>query len=418
MHPALRPAAFAFAVLTGTLCAADNAVLVWNSEVLNATRLSRNPPPVAALHLGTFHVAIHDAVAGMDSRSEAFLVREAAPEGVNLDAAIAGAAHAVLRALWSESSNPRNLDLALERALAGLPKGEARENGLAWGRKVAARVLAERATSGWDKPAQGVFSSTEPGFWRETPSGFRPCVLPQLAVTRPFVLSSPSQFRPPPPPALGSREYAEELAFVQRVGGRDSSERSEEQTLSTPFWADDLGTATPAGHWNVVAADLARRHNLDTVSCARLFALLNIACADAGIACWDTKMHYRLWRPETAIRELTPALNPYFIPDPGFIPNMESPAHPDYTSGHSTFSAAATRILELYFGTDAIEFTTTSDGLPGAVRTYRSLSEAREEVGMSRVWGGIHTMSANLQGQRTGTAVADHVFRHALRPRT
>jgi hypothetical protein len=93
---------------------------------------------------------------------------------------------------------------------------------------------------------------------------------------------------------------------------------------------------------------------------------------------------------------------------------MTAPAHPDYTSGHSTFTGAATRLLERFFETDEIEFTTTSDGLPGAVRNFKQLSEARREVGMSRVYGGIHTMSANLEGQKAGLKIADWVFENAL----
>ena len=101
---------------------------------------------------------------------------------------------------------------------------------------------------------------------------------------------------------------------------------------------------------------------------------------------------------------------------PEFIPNMASPAFPSYTSGHSTFSAAASRILELYFGSDEISFTATSDGLPGAVRSFTKLSDARKEVGMSRIWGGIHTMSDNLAGQECGLKLADFVFANALQP--
>jgi hypothetical protein len=123
--------------------------------------------------------------------------------------------------------------------------------------------------------------------------------------------------------------FAAELAEVARVGARDGAERSEDQTLTTPFWSDDLGTATPAGHWNSIAQDLARRHGLSLGATARLFALLNFATADAAIACWDTKYHYRTWRPETAIRELTSAINPHHRVNPDFIPNMVSPAHPD-----------------------------------------------------------------------------------------
>jgi hypothetical protein len=366
--------------------------------------------------MATYHVAIFDAVNGITRTHQPWLVNETAPSGANLDAAVAGAASTVLTALWGQASNPRNFQTALETALATIPEGTAKADGLAWGRKVAARVLEERARSGWNKPAEGSFTSNEPGKWRETPPGFRPPVTPQVATTTPFAMKSPDQFRAPPPQRIDSKEYAEEIALVAKVGSRDGAERTEYQTLSTPFWADDLGTATPAGHWNVIAQDLALRQQLDVTACARLFALLNIACADAGISCWDTKYFYRTWRPETAIRESDPKVNPLVVRDPNFIPNMAAPAHPDYTSGHSTFTGAATRLLERWFGTDDVEFTTTSDGLPGAVRTFKKLSAACDEVGMSRIFGGIHTMSANLAGQRAGKAIADWTFETSLQP--
>lgn len=391
-------------------------MLAWNDQVLNTTRLARNPPPIAALHLATFHAAIYDSVNGIARTRQPWQGQETAPAGTNVDAAIASAAHTVLSALWGQSSNPRNFQVAYENSLAAIPDGAGKTDGIAFGKKVAEAALALRAKSGWNKSVEGAFSSNDPGKWRETPAGFRPPVTPQLATTIPFVMKSPSQFRAPPPPALSSKECADELAYVARVGARDNAERTEYETLSTPFWADDLGTATPAGHWNVIAQDLARRHKLGTVECARLFALLNFASADAAISCWETKFFYNTWRPETAIRELDPKLNPHHRPNPDFIPNMGSPAHPDYTSGHSTFSGAASRLLERYFKTDDIEFTTTSDGLPGAVRTYRKLSEACREIGLSRVFGGIHTMSANLAGQQAGIKLADYVFDNALPP--
>ena len=95
---------------------------------------------------------------------------------------------------------------------------------------------------------------------------------------------------------------------------------------------------------------------------------------------------------------------------------MASPPFPAYTSGHSTFSAAAARLLALFFGTDDVEFSVGSDGLPGVVHSFKKLSEAQTEVGMSRVWGGIHTMSDNLEAQKVGVQIADWTFAHALLP--
>ncbi|HYC70277.1 MAG TPA: phosphatase PAP2 family protein [Opitutaceae bacterium] len=412
----LLPAAAAVLAAAGAF-AATNPVLYWNEQALNAIRLARTPPPIASLHLATFHAAIHDAVNGLAPTHRGWLPAPiAAPVGADVDAAIAGAAHTVLLTLWGQAANPQNFRAAFDAALADLPDSPAKADGILYGRRVAEAVMAARAKSGAGQPAAGVFTSSEPGRWRETPPGFRPAVLPGHAKVTPFVMTSPDQFRAPPPPPVDSKEHAEEIAYVARFGARDGSERTEYQTLTAPFWADDLGSATPPGHWNVIAQDLARRNRLGTAESARLFALLNFACADGGISCWDTKFHYRSWRPETAIREVTLAVNAHAKPVPDFIPLMSSPAFPGYTSGHSTFSAAASRILELWFGTDDIEFTTTSDGLPGAVRTYRKLSEARAEVGMSRVWAGIHFMSDNLAGQAAGLQIADFVFANALQP--
>jgi len=414
--PYLFVSALAVCVLTGPRVFGDNAVLYWNDQALDATRLARNPPPMSSFFFATFHAAIFDAVNGITHFRHGWLVNEPAPAGADTDAAIASAAHTVLIALWGHATNPHNLDVAYEKALAGIPEGPGKADGLAWGKHVAEAILAARVKSGFDKPIPGQYSSTEPGKWRETPPGFRPPVLPHWGHVTPFVMASPDQFRAPPPPPVDSKQYAEEIAFTAKVGARDGADRTEDQTLSTAFWSDDLGTCTPPGHWNVIAEDLARRNHLSVSETARLFALLNFAEADAAISCWDTKFYYRTWRPETSIRELDSKLNPCVKPNPDFIPLMVSPAFPSYISGHSAFSAAAARLLERFFGTDEIEFSVRSDGLPGAVRSYKKLSEARNEIGMSRIWAGIHVMSDNLEGQKAGIKIADWVFDHALGP--
>jgi hypothetical protein len=332
-----------------------------------------------------------------------------------MNAAIASASITVLNGLWSWT-NPRTLQIAYDKALAGIPDGQAKTDGIAWGKKVAEAVLAKRADSGYNKPIPGKYSSTEPGKWRETPSAFRPPTLPFWGKVTPFVLTTQSQFRAPPPYTVGSKEYADEIAYVNRVGARDGADRTEYQTLCTPFWSDDLGTATPPGHWNIIAQGIARSRNLSVPDTARLFALLNIAEADSAITVWETKFFYSTWRPETAIREMDTTVNPNAAPNPTFIPNLVSPSFPSYISGHSAFSAAAARTLALFFGTDDISFSVGSDGLPGVIHSFKSLSEAQREAGMSRVWGGIHTMSDNLEGQKAGIEVADWTFAHALLP--
>jgi len=411
-----RSAPFLCAICLALVARADaNAVLDWNEEAIDAIRLARNPPPLAALLYATYHVAIFDAVNGITRTHHGWLVNDPAPSGASMDAAVASAAYTVLNNLFT-ATNPRTIQAAYDKALADIPDGQAKADGIAWGRRVAEAVLAKRADSGYNKPVPGTYTSTEQGKWRETPPAFRPPLLPYWGRVTPFVMTSQSQFRAPPPETLGSKEYAEELAFVASHGARDDADRTEYQTLSTPFWSDDLGTATPPGHWNVIAQDIARRRNLSVPECARLFALLNLAEADAGISCWETKYYYNFWRPETALRELDPKLNPKVELRPEFIPNMASPPFPSYTSGHSTFSAAGARMIALVIGTDDVDFSVTSDGLPGAVHTFTKLSDAQREVGMSRVWGGIHTMSDNLEAQKVGVKIADWVYANALLP--
>ncbi len=396
--------------------AAENQVLFWNTQVVNATRLSRNPPPVAGIHFATFHIALFDIANSFEGNREGWLVNEKAPEGADRDAALAAAGHLLLGQLWGDVANPRVIEVAYQESLADVPEGEAREKGIAWGEEVARRVLEKRSHAGLGLPNQGSYVSNEVGKWRETPPGFRPPVTPRLGEVEPFALESSKQFRAPPPLSHDSEEYAEEIAFVNKVGPRDGAERTEYQTLSTPFWADDLGSATPPGHWNEICQTIVRGEGIDedVYRTAYIFAMLNIAGADAGITAWETKYYYSTWRPETALREIRPEDNPVAKQNPDFIPNMPSPAFPSYTSGHSTYTAAMSRMIEHCIGRDEISFSAHSDGLPGAVRHFEKLSDARREVGMSRVWGGIHVMSDNIEGQKAGLAVADWIFENAL----
>jgi len=413
--PRLARLVLAICALTPALFASNNAVLYWNDQALNTIRISRNPPPLASLMYATLHGAIFDVTNSITRTHKGWIVNDPAPEGADMDAAIAGAANTVMKELW-KGTNPHLLESMFQKALAEIPDGPAKEIGLAWGQKVGKAVIDSRASSGYDKPIPGIYSSTEQGKWRETPAGFRPPLLPFWGKVTPFAMTSPEQFRARPPEELGDKEYAEQLAFVAKRGARDNAERTEYETMSTAFWNDDLGTSTPPGHWNQIASDLARRNKLSTVDAARLFALLNFALADSAIGCWETKFYYNTWRPETALREIDPELAPAVKIEPDFIPNMASPPFPSYTSGHSTFSAAGARTLALWFGTDDIEFSVTSDALPGAVRHFKKLSDAQKEAGMSRVLGGIHTMSDNLEGQKMGVQIADWVFQTSLQP--
>jgi hypothetical protein len=252
--------------------------------------------------------------------------------------------------------------------------------------------------------------------WRPTPPGYLDALLPQWPAVTPFCMRSGSQFRPPAPPGLTAPAYAANFLEVKALGGVESMVRTPEQTEIAFFWADDAGTVTPPGHWNRIAQTVALQRGLTLVENARLFALLNLALADAGIVCWDGKYHYGYWRPVHGIREADPSLNPATTPDPDWTPLLTTPPFPSYASGHSTFSGAAATVLAHFFGTDAVAFTSTSETIPGVRRSYPGFWAAAEEAGKSRIFGGIHWEFDNREGLICGRAVGDYVSRYFLLP--
>lgn len=251
--------------------------------------------------------------------------------------------------------------------------------------------------------------SAEPGHWRRTPPRYRPPELPHWGHLRPFCLERADQFRPPPPPALDSDEYREALEEVRTMGGQDpeASARSSDDTESGRFWACFSYTPTPAGHWNTLLNTLLRERNADFPEALDAYRLLNVALADAFIACWDAKYHYRFWRPEDAIRAAG---------DEDWTPLLESPPHPEYVSGHSAAAGAGAEILRRLFGDRIGPVDLTSASLPGAVRSFESILECRDEMGRSRVYGGIHFSFSNREGKRLGEQVAGETWQRLAPP--
>lgn len=389
---------------------AGDVVLDWNQIALDAIRNLKPAPPVAARDLAIESVAVFDAVEATDGTYSSYLINFSASEGSSRTAAAAVAAHDTLVALFP--IRQAVFDQAVAATLSAVPAGPARDSGMALGRDVASQILGIRAgdhsgTSTPYTPGSGL------GIWQPTPPAFAAAVLPGWGNVTPFALTSSSQFLPPPPPALDSPEYAQALQEVASLGSNGTttpSARTPEQTEIANFWADGAATVTPPGHWNVIAQDVAQSRGLDTVQNARLFALLNIALADAAITAWDAKYLYNFWRPITAIRQGsagTPA-------DPGWTSLLVTPAFPSYISGHSTFSAAAATVLAAYFGTDQVPFSSTSDALPGVTRTFSGFSQAAAEAGQSRIYGGIHYQFDNQAGLRSGQQIGQYVSQNFL----
>jgi membrane-associated phospholipid phosphatase len=391
--PAVEPSPAPHAVVTR-----------WNEAALQAVRASRTPPPVAARNLAALHVAVYDAVAATDAAYRPFRVRFTPAVDADPDVAAAVAAHRTLAELYPDRVG--EFDAVLDDTIGHVPDGPRKDAGVTAGQTVAERVLRWRAADTSVSRVSAYTPQGGTGRWRFTPPDYRPPLLPGWAAVSCFALPGLADFRPPGPPAVGSAEYAVAYREVVGLGAADSLARTPDQTAVAKFWADGDGTVTPPGHWNRIAQTVAADRRLGTAEAARLFALLNVAMADAAVVCWDCKFRFDVWRPVTAARET----------DPGWTPLLTTPPFPAYTSGHSSFSGAAAAALAAFCGTDRVRFTSTSEGLPGATRAYTGFWQAAEEAGMSRIYGGIHWQFDNRDGLACGRRVAVYVADHFFRP--
>ncbi|MCO6455742.1 MAG: phosphatase PAP2 family protein [Pirellulaceae bacterium] len=411
-----------------------DVILDWNATLLTIVRdwttvsqdpypnrIVTSPPPVVARNLAMVHVAMHDAVQAIEGTHQPVHADLQAPAGASPVAAASAAAHRVAGQLYQEPDERALLDAALSESLATVPDETARALGLEFGRQVGDAILAWRAEDG----AEALVTytpGTDAGDWNRTFPDYIPPLLPQWPQVTPFALTSGDQFRPAPPPALSSGEYAAAVNEVMTLGGLNSNVRTADQTDIALFWADGGGTSTPPGHWNQIAADVVVAQDRTLAENARLFALLNMALADAGISCWDAKYAYELWRPIDAIRQAALDGNPATSADPAWQPLIRTPPFPTYTSGHSTFSGAAEVVLAHLLG-DNVSFRSRMDGHSGftqrplaseqiLTRSFHSFAQAADEASHSRVYGGIHFGFDSAAGLAAGRAIGQWVVAH------
>ncbi|MEO6811138.1 MAG: phosphatase PAP2 family protein [Isosphaeraceae bacterium] len=399
------------AKLSATRC---DVLIDWNSTALAAVRTGNTNPPLAARNLAMVQLAVFDAVNSIDRRHEPYAgiqVRHA--QGASTEAAVARAADEVLTALYPDQAATFHATLA--ESLATVRNRRARVRGEAVGRQVGKAILALRANDGSNVQVDAP-PATKPGEWSPTPPEYGRAVALNFAFVPPFAMTTPSQFRPGPPPALDSATYTEAYNEVESVGSDDSTTRTPDQTAFAHFWADLAGVSfTPPGHWNQIAEDAAMSRQLRLSDEAKLFAQLNVALADAGISCWETKNFYQFWRPVTAIRQGDQDGNPLTVADPNWSPQWETPQFSSYSSGHATFSAAAATILESYFGANT-PFNDTGDptlGLPG--RHFDSFARAADEAAASRMYGGIHFRFDNETGLAVGREIGRYVLQNEMK---
>jgi hypothetical protein len=440
----------------------------WNDIALDASGLDHTPvapgesrvfgeqlgPGRSSRAMAIVHIAIFEAVNAIVGGYRSYTELAPARGAASLHGAIAQAAHDTLIAMFPSQAASFAAELAAD--LAKIPNSKAKQNGIDLGRRAALAILDRRADDGAQhaEPRMGVdfIPSNLPGKWRQDPISLIPLAMgAHWDEVEPFVMKSANQFRVPPPPALTSAAYTRAFNEAKRLGGdgiTTPTERTAEQTEIGTYWAYD-GTPSlcaPPRLYNQIAVRIADQMGSNFVELARLLALANVAMADAGIGVWESKYFYQYWRPVTGIREADAGTGPTLVGDGNGAtvgdvtfsplgapasnltgPNF-TPPFPAYPSGHAGFGGALFQVLRRFYRTDRIPFTFVSDEFNGVTkdnagnvrplvpRSFRSLSEAEEENGQSRIYLGIHWSFDKTEGIAQGRRIADYVLRNLFTP--
>lgn len=402
-----------FALSVGGWAGGDE-ILRWNETALDLIRLEKLSPPLATRSLAMVHCAAVDAINSVERTHTPVIVAYRVPKMVSTRAAGAAAAYRVLRELYPNRAEW--LESRWKDTIGQLPVGPATWLGVRLGRRVAEDVLESRAADNLNPSPATPAPEVGVGVWQPTPPVSAAFLLGGWGTITPWAIEYGSQFRPNGPESLFTFQHFLEVFETQRLGAKNSSTRTPEQTQTARFWADGPGTVTPPGHWNEIARAISRDKGLTLFENARLFALLNISAADTAIAAWDAKWHFHLWRPITAIRNADNDNNIWTFAEKEWEPLLNTPNHGSYVSGHSSFSASAGTVLSRFLGTDEIKVNVRSDSLPDVERSFSSIRAIAEEAGLSRIYGGIHFPFDHRAGFMLGNQVANFVMENTLLP--
>jgi hypothetical protein len=343
--------------------------------------------------------------------------------GRSPDAAVTEAAYRVL-VHYFPARQP-DLTALHDAALAAIPAGAAKRNGIMYGGLAANKVLRDRAGDGLQTPigSTSPFPTLPPGpgVWRLTPSAYAAPQTPWMASVRPFLLKRPGQFQPAPPPSLSSPQWVAAFNEVKSLGAAASTTRTPDQTAIAIFW-----TANVVRQYNGLARSIATRTRLDVPQTSRLLAMTNEVGADAMIAMFDAKYHYLFWRPVTAI-DPTSVIIDGFGPGPGFDdgnpatveqaawrPLVATPNHAEYPSAHSTISSAIAEVFTRFLGTDALDVDVQGTPSFTVTRHFATADDLRAEVGDARIWAGVHYRFSVQAGSALGREVADYDLSHSF----
>src|SRR5216110_1153254 len=425
--PPLVIAAALVALVSPTVARAD-AVTDWNLIASNAIVVTAGqPPPVSALSFAMVQAAVYDAVNAIDRTHQPYLPE---PPSNPTDSKEAATATAAFRVLVGFDDLPGlfpaqlpTLQPQYDTYIAALPDNPpgSRTAGVTIGEATARTMLTARLNDGRFGPP-AVLYPPAPGIWRPTPPNFANDPASWLGNVLPFIVPSAEMLRTDGPNALTSAAYAEDFNEVKKLGSLTSTTRTADQTDAAIFWQDHAPSL-----WNRIIRTLAANQGLNIVENARLFAMTDLAGADAAIGCWNDKYYWQFWRPITAIREADTDGNPTTDADSTWLPLFDpatpvfsgtplvTPPFPDHPSGHACATSAIVHTLQSFFGTDKIAFSAFSNK-SGTTRSFNRFSDALKQVIDVRVWAGIHFRTADTQGAVLGKKVAHYLEKHYFQP--
>ncbi len=378
--------------------AQEPTIRPWIDAALNLVTLrNRSDPVTASRAYALVSVAMNDAAVA--AWRWKYRYRRKPPSGATLlprtkdpsypseHAAIAAAAARVLAYAFPERAPATFEEMASRagrsRTVAGVSFPSDVRAGLALGRSVGDAVVKRARGDGSSREFDGQRPRGR-GFWEPPPGSDAPPVQPLAGTWRPWILSGGSRLRPPPPPAFDSPELKAQARRVMDVGER----LKPEQRRIAKRWEGGAGTPQVPGIWNQRALTRVDRKGLSTPRVARLFALLNMSMADAGVAAWDSKYTYWFPRPQNAIRDLGL--------DPSWKPLLRTPLSPAYVAGRSAFSAAAVQVLGHIF--------------PDSAKSFRAKGA---EAGAAGVYGGTQYPFADQAGLAIGRSVGQLMVERA-----
>jgi PAP2 superfamily len=379
----------AAAILTAAPTAGADVVTDANAKA--AEIASKHPAtPIAVRMMAIVQVSVYEAVSAITGRYPALSAKLTPTPSASVEAAVAAATRTALLRLMPAQQTL--IDADYHAVLKMVPDDRAKVDGISVGEAAAAAVVASCADDGAMAP-NTYRPHTTPGMY--VPTVF-PAV-PHWGKRRPWIMTSGSQFRPGPPPSLTSEIWTRDLEEIKALGSKSSTRRTPEQTAVAQFWE----ATAPAVYWPV-ARSVTGAPGRDPSDNARLLALAAMAMDDALIAVFDAKYTYNFWRPVTAIRNTEGDAG-----DPGWIPFIDTPMHPEYPCAHCIVSGALGAVLESEVGTGPVRLSSASPAAAGAVRTWSSVADFVQEVAVARIYDGVHYRNSTEVGTAMGRKVGE-----------